>query len=79
MEIKVFSNENCIFCKRQKDWLLENNINFIEKDIAIRENLIEFNSYKAFGTPLTIIKKEDEIYQVVGFNRIKLKKLLSIR
>ena len=43
MEIKIFSQPNCMYCKNVKDTLTENEIEFIELDISLTENREEWN------------------------------------
>ncbi len=43
MEIKLFTQPSCFYCKNIKDKLTENNIDFIEVDITQEENRQEWN------------------------------------
>jgi len=43
MEIKIFSQPNCMYCKNVKEILTENKIEFKELDISLDENRDEWN------------------------------------
>jgi glutaredoxin len=47
MEVIVYSAKNCIYCKKQKDFLMEKGIEFEERDI--NENEKYFQEFKALG------------------------------
>ncbi|MFB5167164.1 MULTISPECIES: glutaredoxin family protein [Parageobacillus] len=74
MEIVVYSTKNCIYCKKQKEFLMGQGIEFEERDIHENEEYFrEFKALGGYGTPFTI-KKENGIIvsKITGFNREKL-------
>ncbi|BDG47344.1 MULTISPECIES: glutaredoxin family protein [Parageobacillus] len=74
MEVIVYSTKNCIYCKKQKEFLTEKGIEFEERDIHENEEYFrEFKALGGYGTPFTI-KKENGIIvsKIMGFNREKL-------
>jgi glutaredoxin len=82
MKIYVYSTDTCRFCTMLKNWLIENRVPFIEKDIVNdSQALYEFNKLQERATPLIIFKNESEeiIKKIVGFNKGELTKELSIQ
>lgn len=73
--ITVYSKSSCVHCRRMKEWLKDNQIEYTEMDVADISDptlLQEIN-----GVPYTIIKHEDGTENVViGFNVKKLSELL---
>ena len=63
-----------MFCGKVKEFLSHNQINFIERNVVTDEiALDELQKLGYMTTPLTVI--DDEV--VVGFDRVKLEKLLK--
>ncbi|MFD2680915.1 glutaredoxin family protein [Bacillus seohaeanensis] len=82
MKVYVYSTDTCRFCTMLKNWLIENRVTFIEKDIVNdSQALHEFNKFQERATPLIIFKNESEeiIKKIVGFNKGELTKELSIQ
>ena len=79
-EIIVFTQEGCIYCKKQKEWLSQNNIKYQEKNVdKDDEYRLELLERKIMGVPYTIIRfLEDNEKEVVvgGFDVQKLERLL---
>nr|ABS44969.1 P85 [Priestia megaterium] len=79
-EIIVFTQEGCIYCKKQKEWLSQNNIEYQEKNVdKDDEYRLELLERKIMGVPYTIIRfLEDNEKEVVvgGFDVKKLERLL---
>ncbi|MBT2259177.1 glutaredoxin family protein [Priestia megaterium] len=79
-EIIVFTQEGCIYCKKQKEWLSQNNIKYQEKNVdKDDEYRLELLKRKIMGVPYTIIRfLEDNEKEVVvgGFDVQKLERLL---
>lgn len=78
--ITVYSSDRCHFCVKLKNWLSENNIFYINKDIDDEQLVDEFKKYKVDSIPFTVItdnknKKEERI---VGFQPEKIKFILSM-
>jgi glutaredoxin 3 len=64
-----------MFCGKVKEFLSQNNIDFMDRDIAADESaLAELEKLGYLTTPVTVIDGE----VIVGFDRDKLQKLLRI-
>ena len=76
MKVVVYSTNSCPYCVMVKEWLDEQGIEFIEKNVqedpAVAEEMVEKSGQ--MGVPVTDI--DGQI--VVGFNVSKLKKLLNV-
>lgn len=74
--VVVFSTPSCSWCKRLKDYLKKNKINF--KDIDVSRNqagardMVRRTGQQ--GVPVTLINNRP----IVGFNKNKIDKLLNI-
>lgn len=79
MEIIVYSQSHCGYCVKQKEFLIENRIEFEERDInQNKEYFDEFKSLGGFGTPFTVKKENGEIVsKISGFIKDKLLKELN--
>lgn len=79
-EIVVFTQEGCIYCKKQKEWLSKNNIKYQEKNIDQNDEYrLELLERKIMGVPYTIIRFLDEDQKEIvvgGFDVQKLERLL---
>ena len=78
MEVKVYSTEWCPWCKRVKEWMEENEIEFDDKDVSedhqAATEMIEKTGQRA--VPVTIFKdKKGEEHVVIGFNVPELEKI----
>ena len=63
-----------MFCRRVKEFLSQQNIDFIDRDVTVDEAaLTELEQLGYITTPVTLI--DDEV--VVGFDRPKLEKRLK--
>ena len=63
-----------MFCRRVKEFLSQQNIDFIDRDVTVDEAaLTELEQLGYITTPVTLI--DDEV--VVGFGRPKLEKRLK--
>jgi glutaredoxin 3 len=63
-----------MFCGKVKEFLSQNKINFIERNVVTDENALEeLQKLGYLTTPVTVI--DDEV--LVGFDRDKLQKLLK--
>ena len=77
MDVIVYSSDFCIHCKRQKEFLEKLNIPFKEVDVN-SEGKDEFIELGGIGTPLTVIKKGDELVsKITGFNEKQLREALK--
>ncbi|GED04403.1 MULTISPECIES: glutaredoxin family protein [Bacillus subtilis group] len=76
--IIVFTAASCIFCKKQKEWLDEHSIDYLEKKVEVEKHKQELLERKVLGVPYTVIIFEGEQKEVTvaGFNPNKLESLL---
>lgn len=74
-KVQVYSSDTCPYCTAVKNYLKENNVDFVEKNISsdneARNELIQ-KGYR--GVPVIVIGDEE----VVGFDQAKLKSLLNL-
>ncbi|MGE7942283.1 glutaredoxin family protein [Lysinibacillus xylanilyticus] len=66
--ITVFSSDGCQYCVRLKEWLEENNITYINKDINDEHVLKEFKQYEINAIPFILLvndNKEERIELLV--------------
>ena len=62
-----------MFCDKVKEFLSQNKIDFIERNVASDETaLAELQKLRYMTTPVTLV--DDEV--IVGFDRDRLEKLL---
>ena len=77
-KVIVYTTSWCGFCGAEKEWLANNNIEFVAKDVEsddeAREELLAKMGGQFQGVPVTDI--DGEI--VLGFDRARLPKLLGI-
>ena len=78
MEVVVFTSQRCGHCHRQKEWMEENKVKFIEKDVDLEVNKTEFINKGGRGTPLTIVTNGNEEKSILGFNKELLNKVLNL-
>lgn len=80
MEIIVYSAKGCIYCDRQKEFMISKGIEFKEIDVNVdEEGFKEFRKLGGAGTPLTIKKQNGEIVsKILGFDEKKLSQELLI-
>lgn len=79
MNITVYSSQSCHYCKSQKEYLYERNVEF--KEINIHESPSYFNEFKrlgGIGVPLTVIERGELIEIIHGFNVEGLEEKLDL-
>ncbi|WP_057915858.1 glutaredoxin family protein [Peribacillus muralis] len=75
----LYSMPHCGPCNEFKQWLREQNISYLDKDIT--NDLEVDKEFKNLGfmyTPTTIIKVNSEEHTIVGANIKKISELLSL-
>jgi len=76
-KVEIYSTPTCHFCDLAKHWFTDNNIEFVNynvaEDQAKRAEMVEITGQ--LGVP--VIKIGDDI--VIGFNKEKLAELLEIK
>lgn len=77
-KITVFTQTGCHPCTLLKDWLNEQKIEFVEKNIKENpEALKEFDELQLKFTPTSFIEHKGEQYQVLGLGQKKFTRILS--
>ncbi len=74
--VTIYSTPTCVYCKKTKQFLSDNNIQYTEHDVAFdevhRNEMIQLTGQ--MGVPVVIIDKEITI----GFDQPRLASLLHI-
>jgi glutaredoxin-like YruB-family protein len=76
-KVKVYSTEDCPWCKKVKAFLKENKVDFEDINVASDEKARNEMVSKSgqMGVPVTIVGSE----VIVGFDEGKLKSALNIK
>ncbi|MBQ1793948.1 MAG: thioredoxin family protein [Peptostreptococcaceae bacterium] len=73
-KVEVFSSDTCKYCVELKDYLKENNVEYIEynisKDEEARRNLIKLGY---MSVPVILINGN----HVLGFDKLRIRQLLN--
>jgi glutaredoxin-like YruB-family protein len=73
-KVEIFSSDTCKYCVELKDYLKENNVEYIEynisKDEEARRNLIKLGY---MSVPVTLINGN----HVLGFDKLRIRQLLN--
>lgn len=78
-KVIIYSQDTCVPCQTEKQWLSENGIEFEERDIRKNEQYLrEVINLGASSTPVTIIKDEDHEEVILGFDPTKFAEILGI-
>lgn len=80
-KVKMYTTATCVFCRAQKQFLAEHNIDFVEVAVdenqAAAEEMISLSGQ--MGVPFTIITSDDgSVEKVLGFDQPKLKAALGV-
>jgi glutaredoxin-like YruB-family protein len=74
--VTIYSTPVCHFCQNAKEFFKENNVEYVEHDVAAdaekREEMIEMTGQ--MGVP--VIRIGDDV--VIGFDEAKVKELLKM-
>jgi glutaredoxin len=81
MKVKVYALSTCPYCKMTKKYLDENGVDYEATDVDLlegdpRQEAIAEVKRISGGTSFPVVQVGDEV--VVGFNKVKLKELLSL-
>lgn len=77
-KITVFTQTGCNPCSLLKNWLNEQDIDYVEKNIKEdNEALKEFDELKLKFTPTSFIEHKGEIHQVLGLGQKKFTRILN--
>ena len=74
--ITIYSTPSCTYCKMAKQFLSENQISFVEKDVASDPVAMEEMLKKTGQMGVPVIDIDGNI--VIGFDREELAKLLHL-
>ena len=77
MSIKVYTNSSCPYCIRLKRFLKKHGVKFKEINISVYPEAAKELKSKTgqTGVPVTLFGN----HKIVGFDELKLKKLLKIK
>lgn len=75
MSVIIYSTPSCTYCKMAKQYFAENNVAFVEKDVASDQVALEEMLKKSGQMGVPVIDVNGSI--VIGYNREELAKLLS--
>lgn len=79
MEVTVYTTPTCPWCKKTKEFLAEEDVEFEESDVAddedAAEEMIEISGQR--GVPVTVVRN-GEAQVVVGFNPDRLREVLDL-
>lgn len=80
MRVKIYSTPTCPFCRRAKEFFLENGIEFEDVDVLKDENARDEMAKKSgqMSVPVIEISRQDGSEIVVGFEKEKLKNALGV-
>lgn len=74
-KVVVYSSESCTYCKQAKDFLKENHVDYVEKNVSTdMQARKELMAKGHMGVPVIYV---DDV-EMVGFDKAKLKELLGL-
>ncbi len=76
-DITVYSSNGCQYCVRLKEWLEENNITYINKDINEEHALKEFKQFNIHAIPFTLVVIDNKVERIIGYQPGKIKAILD--
>lgn len=76
-DITVYSSNGCQYCVRLKEWLEENNITYINKDINEEHALKEFKQFNIHAIPFTLVVTDNKEERIIGYQPGKIKAILD--
>lgn len=75
----LYTQESCVNCQAEKQWLNLHNIEYQERDIRKNPKYMEeARKLGASATPVTVIKKNEEEEVIMGYDQERLALLLNI-
>lgn len=75
-KVLVYSTPTCPFCVRAKQFLKDNNINFIHYDVSVDQEKAKEMIEKSGQMGVPVLDIDGEI--IIGFDRDKIKQVLGI-
>ncbi len=76
MEVKIYTTQSCIFCKKAKEFFKEHNIDYKEIDVGKDAKAAKEMIDKSGQMGVPVIEIDDEI--IIGFDKPALMKALKI-
>jgi glutaredoxin 3 len=76
-KVKIYSTPYCTYCKLAKNFLTKNKIDFVEVDVSEDEKELNSMVKKSGQMGVPVIEIGDEV--MVGYNEVKMKKLLGLK
>lgn len=76
-QVKIYSTPTCPYCKTAKEFLVENNIQFEEVDVAGSQTAAQEMIAKSGQMGVPVLEVDGQV--IVGFDRAKIKSLLNIK
>lgn len=77
-DVTVYSSDGCQYCVRLKEWLEENNIPYINKDINEEHVLKEFKQFNSGAIPFTLLVADNKVERIIGYQPEKIKAIIDI-
>jgi len=75
----VYFNPSCGPCNALKDWLKENNVKYVGKDVINDVQAArELKSYDQNAVPYSVIEVDGETFKVLGANIQKIIRILDL-
>ena len=75
--VKIYTTQNCVYCKLAKDFLKKNNIEYQEINVGDDEKALKDMIEKSHQLGVPVIEIGKEIF--VGFNRAEIAKALDLK
>ncbi len=77
MNIIIYSTPSCSYCKLAKKYFTDKNINFTEYNVVSDLSKIEEMQEKSGQLGVPVIDIDGTI--IIGFNKIEIEKVLSVK
>lgn len=74
--VKIYSTPTCPYCKMAKAFLAENNVAFEDVDVSVSQTAAQEMVKRSGQMGVPVIDIDGQL--IVGFDRGKIKKLLSL-
>jgi glutaredoxin-like YruB-family protein len=75
-KIKVYSTPSCPYCVRLKQFLKENNVEFVDIDVSVNQEAAQDIIQRSGQMGVPVLEINGEI--IVGFDQDKIKAALGI-
>ena len=77
MDVKVYSTPTCPWCKRAKEFLKKNSIQYTDVNVAGNKDAAQDMIKRSGQMGVPVIEVDDKV--IVGFDEDELKKMLNIK